>query len=84
MAADPTQPVLGSTATDLEEILVDIYSRVLGVDEVGLDVSFFDQGGDSLSALRVIREINSALAADLPVTALLDAPSVRRLSRRLG
>ena len=46
-------------ATLTEEILAGIYAQVLGVERVGVDDSFFDLGGDSLSAMRVIAAINT-------------------------
>uniref|UniRef100_UPI0012E8BF97 non-ribosomal peptide synthetase n=1 Tax=Mycobacterium sp. Marseille-P9652 TaxID=2654950 RepID=UPI0012E8BF97 len=63
-----------------EEIVAGIYARVLGLDRVGADDSFFDLGGDSLSAMRVIAAINTALDAGLAVRALFDAPTVARLA----
>ncbi|ORB61887.1 condensation domain-containing protein, partial [Mycolicibacterium tusciae] len=71
-------------ATLVEQILVGIYAQVLDVDRVGLEESFFDLGGDSLSALRAISAINNALGVRLTVTALFDAPSVGSLSRSLA
>jgi acyl carrier protein len=70
-------------ATLVEQILADIYVRVLGVDRVGVDESFFDLGGDSLSAMRAIAAINAALDIRLAVTTLFDAQSVRSLSQQL-
>nr|WP_264000812.1 non-ribosomal peptide synthetase [Mycobacterium intermedium] len=67
-----------------EEILAGIYSQVLGVDRVGVDDSFFDLGGDSISAMRAITAINNALDAELTVRTLLGAPSVRALRRQLS
>ncbi|WP_412093935.1 amino acid adenylation domain-containing protein [Mycolicibacterium goodii] len=81
-------PVIATTAyraphTPTEKIVADIYAKVLGVDRVGVDESFFDLGGDSLSAMPVIDAINKTLDTDLAVRTIFDAPSVRSLSRRL-
>ena len=45
--------------TPTEEILAGIYAQVLGLDRVGVEDSFFDLGGDSLSAMRLIAAINT-------------------------
>ena len=67
-----------------EEILAGIYAQVLGLDRVGVDDSFFDLGGDSLSAMRVIAAINKSLDAHLAVRAVFEAPTVAQLAPRLG
>ena len=67
-----------------EEILAGIYARVLGVERVGVDDSFFDLGGDSLSAMRVIAAINTSLDAHLAVRAVFEAPTVAQLAARIG
>ncbi|MBS2079885.1 phosphopantetheine-binding protein, partial [Mycobacterium tuberculosis] len=46
-------------STAIEEILAGIYAGVLGVERVGVDDSFFDLGGDSLSTMRLITAINT-------------------------
>ncbi|HTQ21040.1 MAG TPA: phosphopantetheine-binding protein, partial [Mycobacterium sp.] len=71
-------------ASLVERILAGIYAQVLGVDRVGVDESFFDLGGDSLSAMRAIAAINAALDSRLAVPALFDSPTVSSLSRQLG
>ncbi|MBO0865690.1 MAG: amino acid adenylation domain-containing protein, partial [Mycobacterium sp.] len=60
-------------ASAVEEILAGIYARVLGLERVGVDDSFFDLGGDSLLAMRVIAAVNTSLDADLAVRTLFDA-----------
>ena len=57
-------------ANAIEEILAGIYAQVLGLERVGVDDSFFDLGGDSLSAMRVIAAINKSLDAHLAVRAI--------------
>ena len=63
-----------------EETLAGIYARVLGVERVGVDDSFFDLGGDSISAMRLTAAINTSLDADLSVPTIFAAPTVRTLS----
>jgi thioesterase domain-containing protein/acyl carrier protein len=70
--------------TPTEEIIAGIYAQVLGVDRVGVDDSFFDLGGDSLSAMRAVAAINTTLDTQLAVRTVFYAPSVRSLGQQLG
>ncbi|WP_232001195.1 non-ribosomal peptide synthetase, partial [Mycobacterium sp. 1165178.9] len=67
----------------VEEILAGIYAQVLGFERVGVDDSFFDLGGDSLSAMRVIAAVNASLDAGLPVRTLFEAPTIAQLAPRI-
>ncbi|WP_156747258.1 amino acid adenylation domain-containing protein, partial [Mycobacterium sp. E2462] len=69
--------------TDLERLLAEAYAEVLGLDRVGLDDSFFDLGGDSLSAMRLIATLNKTLGAHLTVRTLFSAPTVAGLRERV-
>ena len=71
-------------ADAVEELLAGVYAQVLGVERVGVDDSFFELGGDSLSAMRVIAAVNTRLNTRLAVRTLFYAPSVRSLSQQLG
>ena len=71
-------------ATAAEEFMVGVYAQVLGIDRVGVDDSFFDLGGDSISAMRVIAAINSGLDVELAVHSIFDSPTVSGLSQQLG
>ena len=49
-----------------------------------MDDSFFDLGGDSLSAMRLIAAVNTGLDAGLSVRAVFEAPTVAQLAPRIG
>jgi amino acid adenylation domain-containing protein len=68
----------------IEEILAGIYAGVLGLERVGVDDSFFELGGDSISAMRLIAAINTSLDADVAVRAVFETPTVARLAPRIG
>ena len=67
-----------------EEILAAIYAQVLGTQRVGVDDSFFELGGDSLSAMRLIGAVNTSLDAALTVRTVFEAPTVAQLAPRIG
>ena len=65
--------------THSEEILTGIYAHMLDLDRVSIDDSFFDLGGDSLSAMRLIAAINTALDTGLSVRTVFEVPTIAQL-----
>ncbi len=70
--------------TEAEQKIVDIFSRLLGVADVGADDDFFDRGGHSLLAVSALVEIENALNASIPRVAMFEKATARALAARLG
>lgn len=43
---------------DMQKRITAVFSKVLGLEQVGIDEDFFELGGDSLSAIQAIGELN--------------------------
>ncbi|WNG36166.1 amino acid adenylation domain-containing protein [Archangium violaceum] len=69
--------------TPTEELLADIWAKVLGVPRVGAEDHFFELGGHSLLATQVISRLRSVFRVELPVRALFEAPTLSSLARRI-
>ncbi|MEU0442755.1 SDR family NAD(P)-dependent oxidoreductase [Streptomyces sp. NPDC006186] len=70
-------------ADELEASLAEVWASVLGLDRVGADDNFFELGGHSLLAIQVAGRIRETVRAGLPVTAIVEHPTVRELAAGL-
>ncbi|HVR06489.1 MAG TPA: phosphopantetheine-binding protein, partial [Thermoanaerobaculia bacterium] len=66
---------------ELEQGLAAIWQELFGIAPVGRDDSFLELGGHSLLAIQIVTQVRQRLAADLPVTALFEAPTVAQLAQ---
>jgi len=66
--------------TETEETVADIWALVLEMDQVSVLDGFFDLGGTSLSAARVINRIREVFQMELPLHALFEWPTISELS----
>ncbi len=69
--------------TPIEEVLVDIWRELLGVERIGVRDDFFDLGGHSLLAMRAISAIRDALGITVPLRAFFESPTIEHLGRTL-
>ncbi|MFE7853265.1 amino acid adenylation domain-containing protein [Streptomyces sp. NPDC057403] len=66
-----------------EEVLCRLFAELLAVEEVGIDVDFFDNGGHSLLATRLVGRIRNELGVDVKVTTVFRHPTVAELAARI-
>ncbi|CAM5738241.1 non-ribosomal peptide synthase/polyketide synthase [Mycolicibacterium aubagnense] len=69
--------------TATEAALAAVYGAVLGIERVGIDESFFDLGGDSIAAMRLVAAVRAELGIELSVSTVFEAPTVQELGARL-
>ncbi len=62
--------------TEVQTVLANIWSTVLGLPEIGVFDNFFDLGGHSLLATQVIARVRQSFNVELPLRALFDSPTV--------
>ena len=63
-------------ATNTEKQLSHLWSEVLGIYQVGVHDDFFELGGNSLVATRIISRVLQTFQLELPIKAIFDAPTV--------
>ncbi|MCT7979016.1 non-ribosomal peptide synthetase [Laspinema olomoucense] len=63
-----------------EAALAQIWATLLKCDRIGMNDNFFDLGGDSLLAVRLLTHINQQFQQQLPVSALFLNPTLKGLA----
>jgi acyl carrier protein len=63
-----------------EEELSQIWIEVLGLEEVGIYDNFFDLGGQSLAATRVVSRVLKRFQLEIPLQSLLQSPTVAEMA----
>src|SRR6185503_8143636 len=83
-APDASRPAQGEAylapRDALEQLLVDMWQAVLGLDQVGVADNFFAIGGDSIKGAILINQLQELLGEYVYVVAIFDAPTVAALA----
>ena len=66
--------------TGIEKELRRIWTEVLGLDLIGVHDNFFDLGGHSLAATRVVSQVIKTFELELPLQSLFQSPTVAEMA----
>jgi amino acid adenylation domain-containing protein/thioester reductase-like protein len=62
--------------TSTEEIIADVWGKVLGIEQVGKLDNFFELGGHSLLATQVISRLRDVFNVEVSLSSMFDKPTV--------
>jgi acyl carrier protein len=78
----PTESLV-EPCNSLESKLCDIFSQVLGIEQVGAHDNFFRLGGHSLLAAQVAIRIKETFGVALELRTFLESPTVAALAKAI-
>ncbi|MFA5322104.1 MAG: AMP-binding protein [Smithella sp.] len=81
---DPMLSLDELTPQRLRQILTHLFEKVLGIRGVGRNDNFIELGGDSLSALRLLLEIEQRFGYEVSVTEFFEKPTVEHMTMILS
>lgn len=65
---------------ETQECITQCWKKHLYLDEIGILDNFFDLGGNSLLAIRIMVELNQTFQQDLSVVSFFEAPTIKQLA----
>ena len=69
--------------TPAEQSIAQIWSELLGIDQIGAHDSFLELGGDSLLAVRLISRLRDVFNQNLPLRLIFEASTVAELAKAI-
>jgi acyl carrier protein len=66
--------------TPREKIVKEIWSEVLGMEQIGIDDNFFELGGNSVMVTQVLSRIEAKFSVQLPIRSFFESQTVESLA----
>ena len=66
--------------TEMQKNIASVWSAILKTETVGMDDNFFENGGNSLLAQRLVSSLQQKYSYNLPITKVYQYPTVSQLS----
>jgi amino acid adenylation domain-containing protein len=76
-------PGMTAPRTAAEELVAQIWSDIIGVEQIGIHDNFFELGGHSLLAIRVISHLRDVFNVELPLNSLFENPTIEALLSKI-
>ncbi|MGH9759946.1 MAG: phosphopantetheine-binding protein, partial [Blastocatellia bacterium] len=70
--------------TELQKVIAQTWENLLGIDRVGIRDNFFDLGGHSLIATRIVSRLRQEFKAPLALRAIFEHPTVESLANAIS
>ncbi|MGD2087795.1 MAG: beta-ketoacyl synthase N-terminal-like domain-containing protein [Candidatus Aminicenantes bacterium] len=67
----------------MEQILVDMWQELFGIEPIGIHDDFFELGGDSLKGISFVNRYREMLAEIVHITVVFEAPTIAQLNSYL-
>jgi len=83
LADRKTAPTSVPPRTATEQALAHIWREVLNRADLAIHDNFFESGGHSLLAMRLVARIRKTFAVDLPLRAIFENPTIAGLAHRI-
>jgi acyl carrier protein len=68
---------------EIESTMAEIWQELLGIEQIGIHDNFFDLGGQSLLATRIMSRLREALDVELQLERLFETPTVAGLAQQI-
>lgn len=65
--------------SDLDKAIAQIWQSMLGIDGIGINDNFFDLGGDSLTAVQIVSQIEQELKTKVPPFVIFDGGTIKQI-----
>ncbi len=69
--------------SDLEKTLHKFWKKFLIIDKIGIEDNFFDLGGTSLMAIKILVELNQELQQPISIAEIFQYPTIKTLCQNL-
>jgi acyl carrier protein len=73
------QPFVAAS-TAMQTKMAEVWQRVLGIEEVGINDDFFELGGNSLLGTQLVNEMREAFQMSVPLRDFFETPTIAALA----